>query len=226
MVTDAISDYFFTTSEVANQNLKKAGVPDSKIFFVGNIMIDTLKKNIKNFIKPSLFDENKLRAGNYLVITLHRPSNVDQPDNLNYLLIEIVSNCRGLPLIFPVHPRTKKTLEKIGFRHPLVILTDPLSYLQFNYLVKNAKAVITDSGGVQEETTVMEVPCITMRNNTERPETIAIGSNVLVGDDMILLKKELDILFENKWKKGNIPKLWDGRTAERIIAILEKIEWN
>ena len=220
MVTDSITDHFFTTSEVANQNLRKAGVPEERIYFVGNIMIDTLLKNQDSFKKPEMFDENNLQEGKYLVMTLHRPSNVDDPEKLKNLLNEIISNSSDLSLIFPVHPRTKVTLEQIKFSHPNVILTQPLSYLEFNYLVKNAKAVITDSGGIQEETTVMGIPCITMRNNTERPETVTVGSNVMVGDDMSLLKKELKNLFAGKWKKGKIPELWDGKTAGRIVSIL------
>ncbi|CAN5554303.1 UDP-N-acetylglucosamine 2-epimerase (non-hydrolyzing) [soil metagenome] len=224
MVTDSITDHFFTTSEVANQNLRKAGVPTERIYFVGNIMIDTLLKNKDLFKKPEMFDENDLKEGKYLVMTLHRPSNVDEPDKLKNLLNEIVSNSQDLPLVFPVHPRTKVTLEQIKFAHPQVILTQPLSYLEFNYMVKNAKAVITDSGGIQEETTVMGIPCITMRNNTERPETVTVGSNVMVGDNMDLLKKELKNLFEGKWKKSNIPELWDGKTAKRIVEILLKLK--
>ncbi len=223
MVTDSITDYFFTTSEVANTNLRKAGVPENQIYFVGNIMIDTLLKNEAMFKKPSMFDENNLSNGKYIVITLHRPSNVDDPEKLKNLLNEIVSNSMELPLIFPVHPRTKVTLEQIKFEHPQVILTQPLSYLEFNYLVKNAKAVVTDSGGIQEETTVMGIPCITMRNNTERPETVTVGSNVMVGDNMDLLKKELKNLFEGNWKKGTIPELWDGKTAGRIVSILREL---
>ena len=223
MVTDAITDYFFTTSEVANQNLRNAGVPEDQIYFVGNIMIDTLLMNLEKFKKPDIFEEQKLSEGNYLVMTLHRPSNVDNPEKLKALLNEIVSNSNRLPLIFPVHPRTKNTLEQIKFSHPQIILTHPLSYLEFNYLVKNAKAVVTDSGGIQEETTVMGIPCITMRNNTERPETVTVGSNVMVGDNMDLLKKELKNLFLGKWKKSAIPELWDGKTAGRIVKILSDL---
>lgn len=226
MVTDAISDYFFTTSEVANDNLRTIGVDDSRVFFVGNIMIDTLLKNAPRFIKPCLFEENNLREGEYIVMTLHRPSNVDDAVHLKTLLQTIVENIGDNKLIFPIHPRTKKTLDTIYFQSDKIILTDPLSYLEFNYLVKNAKLVITDSGGIQEETTVMAVPCITLRNNTERPETITVGTNVLVGNDIELLKAEIKKLFAGEWKKCKIPQLWDGNTAKRIVAHLLAIGAN
>ena len=223
MLTDAIADFFFTTTELANDNLRKTGIPDNRIFFVGNIMIDTLLKNIPRLEKPDLFSTHNLQEGNYIVMTLHRPSNVDDPQHLKDLLEAIIENSNGIPLIFPVHPRTKNTLEKINFKSDKVILADPLSYLKFNYLVKNAKAVITDSGGIQEETTVMDVPCITMRNNTERPETVSVGSNVLIGSSIEALKESLDTLFSGTWKKGGIPELWDGNTAQRIVAILQQL---
>lgn len=220
MLTDAIADYFFTTTEWANENLRKAGIPDDRIFLVGNIMIDTLLKNEPRFEKPELFSAHHLEEGNYMVMTLHRPSNVDDPTHLQNLLQAIIENSNGVPLIFPVHPRTKNTLEKINFNSDKVILAEPLSYLKFNYLVKNAKAVITDSGGIQEETTVMGVPCITMRNNTERPETVSIGSNILIGSSIDALKDSLGVLFKDQWKKGGIPQLWDGNTARRIVEVL------
>jgi UDP-N-acetylglucosamine 2-epimerase (non-hydrolysing) len=223
MVTDAIADYFFTTSEVANGNLRSAGITEDRIFFVGNIMIDTLLKHMDRFKKPGLFDTHRLSAGNYLVMTLHRPSNVDDEQKLKMIIGAIIENTGGLPLIFPVHPRTRNTLQKITIENPRVILTDPLSYLEFNYLVKNSKAVITDSGGVQEETTVMGIPCITMRNNTERPETVTVGSNVLTGDNLDALRTELRKIFEGQWKESRIPELWDGYTASRIVNILSKL---
>lgn len=220
MVTDAITDYFFTTTEIANENLRKTGIEDSRIFFVGNIMIDTLLRNISRFKNPGLFNDYNLKENNYIVMTLHRPSNVDNPLVLKNLLQSIVENSNGVPLIFPVHPRTRNMLQKIRFNNKQVILADPLSYLEFNFLVKNSKAVITDSGGIQEETTVLGIPCITMRSNTERPETVSIGSNVLVGSNIDALKLELNKLFKGEWKKSDIPALWDGNTAKRIVGIL------
>lgn len=223
LVTDAITDYFFTTSDVANQNLIKSGVPDSKIHFVGNTMIDTLLKQKPNFKKPQIWDKLKLQVGKYLVMTLHRPANVDQESILGSILNEIIKNTEDLPLVFPVHPRTAKILEKLGVNNNRLHLIEPQGYLEFNYLVANSKAVITDSGGITEETTVLGIPCITLRDNTERPETISLGTNELIGTNPDNIEPALKKLFQGNWKKGGIPPLWDGKTAERIVEKLLKI---
>ncbi len=223
MVTDSITDYFYTTSEVANENLRKAGIAENRIVFVGNTMIDTLLKQQKNFIRPTVFIENNLQPQSYFVVTLHRPANVDGEEKLKNLLQTIVNESKGLPIVFPVHPRTKKNLEVLGLKADNLLLTEPLPYLEFNYLVQNAKAVITDSGGITEETTVMQVPCMTLRNNTERPETISIGTNELIGTNPENLKPAFEKLFAGNWKKGSIPPLWDGKTGERIVASLNQI---
>ncbi len=217
MVTDAITDYFFTTSEKANENLRNAGVSDDRIFFVGNTMIDTLLKQMPRFKKPAIWDELALKEKEYIVMTLHRPANVDQEQQLGELIDTIINSSRGLPLIFPVHPRTAKILQNVGIQASNLHLIDPLGYLEFNYLVKNAKAVITDSGGITEETTVMRVPCMTLRDNTERPETITVGTNELLGTHPKAIKPAFDKLFSGNWKKGDIPELWDGKTAQRIV---------
>jgi UDP-N-acetylglucosamine 2-epimerase (non-hydrolysing) len=220
IVTDSITDYFFTTSEVANNNLRKSGVKENQIFFVGNTMIDTLLFQRSRFRKPVFWDDQNLQDGQYLVVTLHRPANVDDPQKLQELLNAIVSNTRGLKLVFPVHPRTRKMLESINLQYPTLNMTDPLSYLEFNYLVERAKAVITDSGGITEETTVMRVPCMTLRDSTERPETVTQGTNELIGTNPEALAPALDKLFLGQWKKGDIPQYWDGKTAERIVEAL------
>jgi UDP-N-acetylglucosamine 2-epimerase (non-hydrolysing) len=220
LVTDSITNYFFTTSEEANQNLKQSGVKNEQIFFVGNTMIDTLLTNENRFAAPNFFDEKKLLPQNYLVLTMHRPANVDNPNQLYELLCEIMNNSRGLQVIFPVHPRTQKVYEQLNVNFEGLFLCEPLPYLEFNYLVKHAKAVITDSGGITEETTVMRVPCITLRDNTERPETCTIGTNELIGTQPNAIKPALEKLFSGNWKKGNIPPLWDGKAAERIINSL------
>jgi len=167
IVTDSITDYFFTTSGTANENLRRCGVTDDRIFFVGNTMIDTLLFARQRFRKPSLWNDLELKDKQYVVLTLHRPNNVDDPANLRRLLDEIINSSSGLPVIFPVHPRTRKIIN--SFTEPLsstVTMADPLGYLEFNYLVERSLAVITDSGGITEETTVMSVPCMTLRNST------------------------------------------------------------
>lgn len=219
MVTDSITDYFFTTSETANKNLIMAGVNKENIFFVGNTMIDTLLKQTPNFQKPTFYEEFELIKENYLVLTLHRPGNVDEKEKLKSFISEIVINSNNLPIIFPVHPRTAKILKEIGIEFSNLKYVEPLSYLEFNYLVKNAKAVITDSGGITEETTVMNIPCLTLRDNTERPETVTVGTNELVGTNPKSIASYLQKLYQGKWKKGNIPEKWDGKTSERIIDV-------
>ena len=222
MVTDALTDYFFTTSEVANANLRNAGVEDNRIFFVGNVMIDSLLSNMNKLRQPEFFDSLNLKNGNYIVLTMHRPGNVDEAETLKLLMNEFVSNVRDLPIIFPIHPRTAKIFSDLGIGASNLHIVDPLGYLEFNYLVKHSKAVITDSGGITEETTVMGIPCITIRENTERPETCTIGTNELIGTNPKAIKPALDLLFSGNWKKGGIPELWDGKTADRIIDIMVK----
>ncbi len=236
MVTDALADYYFTTTELANQNLRNTGVREEQIFFVGNVMIDTLLANMARFQKPEVYDRLNLEDGNYLVMTLHRPANVDEESKFKVMMDEIINGSQGLPIIFPVHPRTAKIISSIiadnsvqpeatlrGARKAqgALHLIEPMGYLEFNYMVKHSKAVITDSGGITEETTVMGIPCITLRDNTERPETITIGTNELIGTNPAAIKPALDKLFAGEWKKGGIPELWDGRAAERIVEKLE-----
>lgn len=224
IVTDSITNYFFTTSESANANLRESGVEDDRIFFVGNTMIDTLLKHRPRFQKPKLWDELGLEQGKYIVITLHRPANVDDGNKFKELLEAIVQSSLGIPLIFPVHPRTAKIIKSIILSPSRNLhLIAPLGYLEFNFLVEKSLAVITDSGGITEETTVMGIPCMTLRNNTERPETISIGTNELLGTDPKAIKPAMEKLFSEKWKKGGIPEFWDGHTSERIVAILERI---
>jgi UDP-N-acetylglucosamine 2-epimerase (non-hydrolysing) len=223
MVTDAITNYFFTTSEVANQNLRRSGVADERIFFVGNTMIDTLLANMDRLRPPSFWSKLGLQAGQYFVVTLHRPSNVDGIGHLQEMLSAIGAGCQGLPVLFPVHPRTAKSLPGLSDLPDNLRLVEPQPYLEFNFLVKHAKAVITDSGGITEETTVMGVPCLTLRDSTERPETVTIGSNELIGTDLKKLRPALDRLFAGQSKEYGIPEKWDGKTGERIVAVLEQL---
>jgi UDP-N-acetylglucosamine 2-epimerase (non-hydrolysing) len=219
MVTDSITNIFFTTSEFANENLRKAGVDESRIFFVGNTMIDTLLEQMPNLRQPSFWKEYNLNSKEYLVVTLHRPSNVDNKNQLK-ALIEVFESFTQLPIIFPVHPRTRKNMESFKIKTGVVKLVEPMSYLEFNYLVKNAKGVITDSGGITEEATVMGIPCMTLRDTTERPETCIIGTNELLGSEPESLKTAINKLLSNQWKSGGIPKFWDGKTSQRIVEVL------
>lgn len=220
MVTDSIADYFFTTTHWATNNLLSAGIKKERIFFVGNVMIDTLLANMDRFRKPEEYDRLSLKEKGYIVLTMHRPGNVDEAEKLKHTMSEIVNNVNEMPVVFPIHPRTAKIFADLGIEADNLKVIPPLGYLEFNYLVKHAKAVITDSGGITEETTVMHIPCMTLRDNTERPETCEIGTNSLVGTDPNNIRPELEKLLSGNWKKGEIPELWDGHTAERIINIV------
>ncbi len=220
MVTDSLADYFFTTTQWATENLLHCGITEDRIFKVGNIMIDTLIDNMNRFKKPNIYDKISLLSGAYFVLTMHRPANVDEVEHLTLTLKEITNNVHNLPVIFPMHPRTASILSEHKIEAENLHIIEPLGYLEFNYLVKNAKAVITDSGGITEETTVMRVPCLTLRNNTERPETCSMGTNVLVGTNPANIKPYIDKVFSGQWAKGSVPELWDGHTAERIVNIL------
>ena len=255
MVTDALADYMFTTSEVANKNLLLQGASlevrgdrlevrgeelpileeeqyafkrtKQRVWWVGNVMIDTLLANRSRFRKPAIYDTLGLQEGEYVVMTMHRPANVDEEAHLKALMEQIITNVHGLPIIFPIHPRTAKIFynlwgdeEQLKVLFPNLHIVDPMGYLEFNYMVEHAKVVVTDSGGITEETTVMDVPCITLRDNTERPETCTIGTNKLIGTRPEAIKPALDLLFAGEWQQGAIPPLWDGHTAERIVEIL------
>lgn len=226
IVTDAICDHFFTTSELANTQLRKNGILDNRIHFVGNTMIDTLYQNLDNFCKPGLWKENNLKQNNYYLITLHRPSNVDDPNNLSKIIDILLEETGYLPVIFPLHPRTKKNLDKKYLNNPKLIVAEPMGYLEFIYLVKHSKAVITDSGGITEEATVLGIPCVTLRNSTERPETVTWGSNELAGINPKNLIPYLEKIKNNEWKKSSVPPLWDGKTSVRIINKLIELYYN
>ena len=223
VVTDSISSWFFTTLESANQNLRGEGVEEERIFFVGNTMIDTLLKHRPRFRQPDIWKELRLKPKSYIVLTMHRPANVDDPTKLTAILRAISTSSNGLPVIFPVHPRTKRSLNATSSQYEGIICTEPLGYLEFNYLVEHSLGVITDSGGITEETTVLGVPCITLRDNTERPETVTIGTNELVGTDPAKIPPVLLRLLSGQWKKGDIPPLWDGKAAKRIVNVLERL---
>lgn len=219
MVTDSITDYFFTTSRLANENLLNLGHAEGKIFFVGNTMIDSLLRNLQRLRDPGL----NLEQGKYLVMTLHRPSNVDAMKNLSELLTLINENVEGKTVLFPMHPRTKKMYDQLGMNFENLKITGPMPYLEFIYTIKNSMGVITDSGGITEEATVLGIPCMTLRNSTERPETVTLGTNEIVGTNPENILPYLARLLDGMWKKGQIPELWDGNTSERIVKIISKL---
>ena len=217
LCTDAISDLLFTTDTIAVENLRNEGIAGEKIHFVGNTMIDTLQQQIGHARDLPLPDG--LAAGQYAVLTLHRPANVDSPDRLASILSAINVIAGRIPVVFPVHPRTASRLAGIEL-HPRIQIVEPMSYLPFLGLVARSQMVLTDSGGIQEETTVLGIPCLTMRPNTERPITCEIGTNVLVGTDPQRIVKEATAILDGHARAGAIPEKWDGRAAERIVDVL------
>ncbi len=218
IVTDSLSDYFYTTSENAGKNLLRSGVPKEKIIFVGNTMIDTLLSNKNKFKKPSFWVDLNLVRKRYFILTLHRPSNVDSGKLLEGFIEEVTANSNGYPVLFPVHPRLKKRIHNLEKIFKNLCVFEPLSYFEFNYLVENSLAVLTDSGGVTEETTVMNIPCITIRDSTERPETVSMGTNELIGTQKKNIGPALKKILSGNWKKGEVPPMWDGKSSCRIIS--------
>lgn len=226
LLTDAISDHLFVSEKSGLINLKNEGIAEDKVHFVGNVMIDSLMYYLSKSEQSTILKTHNLIPSKYILVTLHRPSNVDSNDFLKDLmqLFESVSSERQI--IFPVHPRTKKNLLEAGYNNDHsknIILTEPIGYIDFLSLTKNAELIITDSGGIQEESTYLGVQCLTVRNNTERPITVEIGTNQLIGTDLKNVEKAAKEILTGNIKKGNIPELWDGRAAERITDILVNI---
>lgn len=220
IVTDSITDLFFTTTPEASSQLKKTGIANDQIHFVGNIMIDSLLYHQKDFFAPAIWHDRRLGDVSYWVVTLHRPSNVDQQQKLVEMIQQITNSCRPDVVIFPAHPRTAKQLKNLQMALPNLHIIEPLSYLEFNYLVSQARGVVTDSGGITEECTVLNVPCLTLRDSTERPETVKIGTNELVGTHPEDITPYIKKVKNDRWKQGRSPDKWDGHTAERIVQIL------
>jgi UDP-N-acetylglucosamine 2-epimerase (non-hydrolysing) len=224
VLTDKISDLLFVTEESGMKNLAKEGIDPQKIHFVGNVMIDTLLKH-KKFAEDNsrILDRLGLKSQKYSVVTLHRPSNVDQKAVLQDVLESLAVLAREIPVVFPIHPRTEKRIKefKLGQFTKDLILIPPTSYLNMIQLISNSKMVLTDSGGVQEETTILNIPCLTLRKNTERPVTLEKGTNILVGtkpNDILKAAKNIKV---NRGGKGSHPELWDGLAAKRIVEVLE-----
>jgi len=228
LVTDVLSDHLFITEKSGIENLKKEGIDDSKVHFVGNVMIDSLAYNAKKADESKILDQLELESGNYVLVTLHRPSNVDDPENFMKIIRAFEEVPKDLSIVFPMHPRTANNIKKFGLEERVAALTNlkqlpPIGYLDFMQLTRNSKFVMTDSGGIQEETTYLGIPCITLRENTERPITAEVGTNEIVGTDMDLILKCLERVLSGNWKKGEIPELWDGKAAERIVSVLRKL---
>jgi UDP-N-acetylglucosamine 2-epimerase (non-hydrolysing) len=224
VLTDAISDILFVTEPSGLVNLKREGINGTKVHFVGNVMIDTLELNREKAANSTILDDLNLQAKEYAVITLHRPSNVDQREALSRILdaLNLIQN--EIKLVFPVHPRTAENLKSSGLMNkindlPNILITKPLGYLDFLKLMSDSKLVITDSGGIQEETTILGIPCLTVRENTERPITITEGTNMLVGTDTNRILKGYRDILNNK-SSYTRPKFWDGKASERIVQIL------
>lgn len=227
ILTDAISDYLFVSEKSGLQNLKAEGVAAKRVYFVGNIMIDTLLSNLKSVEKSTVLQTHSLLGQEFCVLTLHRPSNVDSKAALFEILNILKDISKKVKIVWPIHPRTKSKIKACGLAEQFdqcteMQMIEPLGYLDFIKLIKASRFVLTDSGGIQEETTVLKVPCLTMRENTERPSTIEEGTNILVGRNRSQILKQMNRILEQKSQKGKIPRYWDGRTAERIVRILLK----
>jgi UDP-N-acetylglucosamine 2-epimerase (non-hydrolysing) len=222
IITDHLSELLFTTEESANRNLQREGIAKEHIYFVGNCMIDSLTKYIEAARRKSPWQMFGVEPKGYGLLTLHRPSNVDKREDLTLIIHMVNEVSQRIPIVFPIHPRTRNRITTFGLNlSPSVILCDPLPYLQFLGLLAHAQFVLTDSGGIQEETTALHVPCLTLRHNTERPITLHCGTNRLVGTDVREIHKSVDDIFAGKWPVGNQPPLWDGNTALRIADIIE-----
>lgn len=229
VVTDAISEFLFVSEPSGLVNLRNEGIPERKIFFVGNVMIDSLVRFLDKARCTTASDTLGVRGKKYTLVTLHRPTNVDVRESLTSLIGTLVEISRYGPVVFPIHPRTRKMVHEFSLGEKLngksgIVLCDPLGYLDFLGLLESASLVITDSGGIQEEATYLGVPCLTMRENTERPITVTEGTNRLMGFDYEKASAEAEKILRNGYRKGRIPALWDGNAAERIATIVaEKI---
>ena len=226
VLTDTISDFLFTTEQSANANLMREGIPAERIFFVGNVMIDTLLNQIQKATKLRVWESYGYKERGYGVVTLHRPSSVDDRETLNNILHALEKVSETIPLVFPIHPRTAQRLQDFGLQPShgagrCLKITLPLGYLEFLSLLSQASLVLTDSGGIQEETTVLGVPCLTLRENTERPITLEEGTNTLVGVQPQKILQGVDQILSAELRCAERPKLWDGKAAERIVRVLE-----
>lgn len=226
IVTDRLANYHFVTEQAGVDNLLQEGISKEHIVLVGNIMIDSLKKMIPQFSNSKILSILQLTKQNYIAVTMHRPSNVDDKLKLEKYLQVLNELSHKMPVVFPCHPRTLKMIQEFKLdsltTSPQFHLVEPLGYIDFLALLASSKFVITDSGGIQGDTTYLQIPCLTIRSNTEQPETISIGSNTLCGEDIDFLQGKIDEILSGKYKKSSLPQFWDGATAERIVTYLEK----
>ena len=223
LVTDTLSTWCFTTEPAGDENLRREGVDPGKIHRVGNVMIDSLRANEERARAQGTLERLGLEPRRYALLTLHRPSNVDDPRKLRALFDVLEEIHRELPVVFPVHPRTSAAIERLlGGQRPALRLLEPQGYLDFLSLMSEAKLVLTDSGGIQEETTALGVPCLTLRDNTERPITVSEGTNVLVGSDAAAVRRAARRILDGESSKGRVPELWDGHASRRIADVLER----
>jgi len=227
ILTDQLSDFLFVTEEGAIRNLLNEGCAKEKIFFVGNVMIDALISHVQEADRSTILDRLRVAPKNYALMTLHRPANVDKKEGLEKILYTLSRIQKEIHVVFPVHPRTRHRIDEFGLEPTLlglknVTVCDPVGYLDFLRLMRDAKMVLTDSGGIQEETTVLGVPCLTLRENTERPVTVTEGSNLLIGTDPQRVIEAVTDILEGRGKKGKVPLFWDGRAADRIVKILDR----
>lgn len=223
MLTDTIADYLFVTEQSGLENLHNEGISNDKVFFVGNVMIDSLVYYLPKVEKSNILQTLDYNEKEYILVTLHRPANVDTKEGLEDLFEMLNRISKKKKIVFPIHPRTKNNLNKFHLADTIsknILLIDPLGYIEFVSLIKNSLMIVTDSGGIQEESTYLQVPCITVRDNTERPVTVSVGTNRLIGTDTSKVEKAVDEILDGEIKQGNIPELWDGHAAERICKIV------
>jgi UDP-N-acetylglucosamine 2-epimerase (non-hydrolysing) len=223
LLTDAVATWLFVTEPAAQANLRREGVAEHRIHLVGNVMIDTLLEHLDRARKLDTLQRLGLHSRGYALLTLHRPSNVDDPRQLRQLFDVLEEIHEKVPIVFPVHPRTAAAIQNLfGGEEPALRLVEPLGYLDFLCLMADAKLVLTDSGGIQEETTALGVACLTLRDTTERPITVTEGTNTIVGSDPATIRAEASKILDGNGKSGRVPELWDGRAASRIIDVLER----
>lgn len=228
VLTDRITDHYFVTEQSGLEHLQNEGADTSRIHFVGNTMIDTLVKYSQKINASPVLEQLQLKAGGFVLMTMHRPATVDSKDGLEKLIALITEAAAGLKIVFPIHPRTLKNAAALGLEKKLrsikgLILTEPMAYFSFQKLVKNCAFILTDSGGIQEESTFLRIPCLTLRPNTERPVTISLGTNELLPFDVPLIRERISLIRSGKYKKGEIPPMWDGKATERIMDVINRI---